>query len=181
MDLATATAADMQALGDVILENYGGLHGLLHNAAILGERVPVEHYDMNTWLKVMQVNFTATCLLTRILMPLLRLKDSARLVFTSSSVGVTPRACWGAYAVSKYALEGFARLLMDELENTSDIEVCIVNPGATRTQMRAEAYPNEDPETLKVADDLAPLYLHMMDPASGDVHGKTFDQNWPNT
>ena len=177
LDLATASAADMQELGDIILNNYGCLHGLLHNAAILGDRVPVEHYDLNTWLKVMHVNFTATCLLTRILMPLLRLSDNARLVFTTSSVGSAPRAYWGAYSVSKYALEGYAQLLFEELDNTSNISVCLVNPGATRTNMRAAAYPNEDPGTVPEPASLLPIYQHVMNPAS-DVHGNTYDKTW---
>ncbi|HAK51323.1 MAG TPA: YciK family oxidoreductase, partial [Gammaproteobacteria bacterium] len=83
------------------------------------------------------------------------------------------RAYWGPYSVSKYAMEGFALLLADELDNTSDIRVNIVNPGATRTSMRAEAYPNEDPLTLKTPEDLMPLYVYMMGPDSSE-NGETF-------
>ena len=84
------------------------------------------------------------------------------------------KAYWGAYAVSKYALEGLAKLLADELENTSSIRFNILNPGGTRTTMRAAAYPGEDPNTLKTAEDLMPLYLYLMGDDSLDENGKTF-------
>ena len=173
MDLATATPDEIQKLAEVMEEQYGRLDGLLHNAAILGERVPVEHYDINTWMKVMQVNLHAVFLLTRIFMPLLRLSSSASLLFSSSGVGTTPRAYWGAYSVSKYALEGLAKLLMEELENASHIRVNILNPGGTRTSMRATAYPNEDPATLKAPEDLMPLYLYLMGDDSEHIKGET--------
>jgi NAD(P)-dependent dehydrogenase (short-subunit alcohol dehydrogenase family) len=133
---------------------------------------------MNTWAKVMQVNFINVCYLTRILMPLMRLAPSASAIFTSSSVGAMPRAYWGAYSVSKYAMEGFAKLLAEETENASDIRVNILNPGGTRTKMRAAAFPNEDPNNLPAPQALMPLYLYLM---GGDVveHGQTFDRNWP--
>ena len=121
----------------------------------------------------MQVNFNGAVLLTRALLPLLRKSFAASLVFTSSSVGKKPRAYWGAYCVSKYAIEGFALLLADELKNTSKIRVNIVNPGATRTKMRAAAYPNEDPLTLKTPQDLMKLYVYLVDPNNSD-HGLTF-------
>ncbi len=174
MDLAMATAGDMQALAEVIEKNYGRLDGLLHNAAILGERVPVEHYDLNQWAKVMQVNLHSVVMMTRLLLPLLQVAESASVVFTSSGVGATPRAYWGAYAVSKYGMEGFAKLLADELENTSKIRVNILNPGGTRTSMRAAAYPGEDPKSLKTADELMGLYLYLMGEGSVEEKGKTF-------
>ena len=173
MDLATATPDEIQKLAEVMEQQYGRLDGLLHNAAILGERVPVEHYDINTWMKVMQVNLHAVFLLTRIFMPLLRQSSSASLLFSSSGVGTTPRAYWGAYSVSKYALEGLAKLLMEELENASHIRVNILNPGGTRTSMRATAYPNEDPATLKAPEDLMPLYLYLMGNDSEHIKGET--------
>ena len=158
-------------------DNYGKLDGLVHNAAILGDRVPFEHYDMNTWMKVMQVNFNAACLLTRILLPTIQQAPHAAIIFTSSGVGTVPRAYWGAYSVSKYALEGFAKLLADELENTSKISVNILNPGATRTDMRRAAYPNEDPADLKSAEELMPLYLYLMSQDSQE-NGETFTMDW---
>ena len=178
MDLSLAGQAEMTELTRVIAENYGRLDGLLHNAAILGERVPFDHYGIEQWQRVMQVNFTAVFLLTRLLMPLLRESGDARVVFTSSTVGETPRAYWGAYAVSKYAMEGFAKLMADELEQTSAIRVNILNPGGTRTAMRAAAYPAEDPRSLKTPEDIMPLYLYLMGPDSREEHGRTFTPEW---
>ena len=178
MDLSLAGQAEMTELTRVIAENYGRLDGLLHNAAILGERVPFDLYGIEQWQRVMQVNFTAVFLLTRLLMPLLRESKDARVVFTSSTVGETPRAYWGAYAVSKYAMEGFAKLMADELEQTSAIRVNILNPGGTRTAMRAAAYPAEDPRSLKTPEDIMPLYLYLMGPDSREEHGRTFTPEW---
>lgn len=178
MDLSQISADDVQQLAGVIETNYGKLDGLLHNAALLGDRVPFDHYSVDQWNRVMQVNTHAVFLLTRLLMPLLHRSPAARLVFTSSTVGATPRAYWGAYAVSKHATEGLATLLADELESTSTIRVNIVNPGGTRTAMRAAAYPAEDPSTVKAPEDLMPLYLYLLGPDSQAEHGKTFTSDW---
>ena len=178
MDLLRDGVEDVTALAEVIETNYGRLDCLLHNASILGERVPFENYSLSEWEQVMQVNLSAVVLLTRLLLPLLQKSDDARLLFTSSSVGETPRAYWGAYAVSKYGMEGFAKLLAEELENTSKIRVNIINPGATRTTMRAAAYPTEDPRDLKTPADLVPLYLYLMGPEGRAEHGRTFTSAW---
>ena len=177
MDLATATVKTIEDLALVLLQRYGRLDGLLHNAAILGDRVPVEYYDIEQWQTVMQANYHAPFLLTRLLMPLLRAAPKASLLFTSSGVGAVPRAYWGAYAVSKYALEGFARLLADEIDTTSNIRVNIINPGATRTAMRAAAYPGENPATVKAPAELMPLYLYLMGDDSEADHAFTFNSD----
>jgi len=175
MDLALAGSDDIKQLADVLETTYGRLDGLLHNAAVLGERIPAEHYDIEKWMNVMQVNFNAAFTLTRLLLPLLRQSKAASLLFTSSSVGATPRAYWGPYAVSKYAVEGLAKLLAEELESTSNIRVNIVNPGATRTRMRRAAFPNEDPTGVKSTETLMPLYLYLMGDDSKGNNGETFN------
>jgi len=175
MDLALAGSEDVKQLANVLETTYGRLDGLLHNAAVLGERIPAEHYDIDKWMNVMQVNFNAAFTLTRLLLPLLRQSKAASLLFTSSSVGATPRAYWGPYAVSKYAVEGLAKLLAEELESTSSIRVNIVNPGATRTRMRRAAFPNEDPAEVKSTETLMPLYLYLMGDDSKDNNGETFN------
>ncbi|MBT3426349.1 MAG: YciK family oxidoreductase [Gammaproteobacteria bacterium] len=177
MDLATTTVAIIEELVVVLQQRYGRLDGLLHNAAILGDRVPVEHYDIEQWQTVMQANYHAPFLLTRLLMPLLRAAPKASLLFTSSGVGAIPRAYWGAYAASKYALEGFAKLLADEIDTTSNIRVNIINPGATRTSMRAAAYPGEDPVSVKMPEELMPLYLYLMGDDSSADHAFTFNSD----
>ena len=173
MDLATASSEDIKQLAEVLDSTYGRLDGLLHNAAMLGDRIPVEHYDINQWMTVMQVNFNAVFMLSRLMLPLLRQAPAASLLFTSSSVGAAPKAYWGPYAVSKYAMEGLAKLLAEELDNTSAIRVNIINPGATRTSMRAKAYPNENPANLKTATSLMPLYLYLMGDDSSAINGET--------
>ena len=177
MDLATTTVSVIEELVAVLEQRYGQLDALLHNAAILGDRVPVEHYDIEQWQTVMQANYHAPFLLTRLLMPLLRSAPSASLLFTSSGVGAIPRAYWGAYAASKYALEGFAKLLAVEIDTTSNIRVNIINPGATRTSMRAAAYPGEDPVTVKEPEELMPLYLYLMGDDAQAEHAFTFNSD----
>lgn len=174
IDLSKLGMENLTELSNQIFVNYGRLDSLVHNAAVLGTRVPVEYSDTVEWESVMQINFNGAVLLTRTLLPLLRKSSSASLVFTSSSVGKKPRAYWGAYCVSKYAIEGFALLLADELKSTSKVRVNVVNPGATRTKMRATAYPNEDPLTVKTPEDLMKLYVYLVDPNNLD-HGITFN------
>ncbi len=178
MDLATATVDEMVELANVIASTYSQLDGLLHNAALLGQLIPFEAYDMNEWMRVQHVNANAPALLTRNLLPVMKQSPDASLAFTTSSVGTRPRAYWGAYAVSKHSLEGLAMLLADELENTSNIRTNIINPGATRTPMRASAYPNEDPATVKTPEELMPLYLYLMGPDSKGENGQLFDTSW---
>tara|TARA_B110000967_G_C18892039_1_gene568074 strand:- start:1035 stop:1817 length:783 start_codon:yes stop_codon:yes gene_type:complete len=176
-DLSHNDPERLAALKQVISERYGALHGLIHNAAILGDRVPFEHYKMTTWAEVFRTNFEAPVAMTQTLLPLLQQSQRSALIFTSSSVGYAPRAYWGAYAASKYALEGLATLLSEELENTSDIRVSVVNPGATRTKMRQAAFPSEDPETVKPPEDLVALYAYLLCPNSEAPRGYRFESD----
>ena len=179
MDLEKITPTDVDNLAQALDKNYGRLDGLLHNAAYLGSRLPFENYSIDEWQKVMHINSTAVFLLTRLLLPLLQRSIDGRLLFTSSSVGSEPRAYWGAYAVSKYAMEGLAKLIAEELEHTSQVKVNIVNPGATRTSMRAQAVPMENPQELKTPEELMPLYLYLLSSESRMEHGKIFNaKDW---
>src|SRR5690606_2706477 len=148
LDFERAQGPEYQHLIEQIETKYGRLDGLVHNAGILGDRSPIEHYDIGTWQSVMHVNVNAVFIRTRCMLPLLKQSEDASLIFTTSGVGNRGRAYWGAYSVSKFATEGLAQILADELENTS-VRVNSVNPCATRTRMRAQAYRAEDPETLK--------------------------------
>jgi NAD(P)-dependent dehydrogenase (short-subunit alcohol dehydrogenase family) len=163
-----------QKVAQVIADEFGRLDGLLHNAGDLGLLSPIEHFDDETWFRVMQINVNAQFLLTKYCIPLLKQSDSASLIFTSSGVGRKGRAYWGAYAASKFANEGMMQVLADELEN-SVIRVNSLNPGATRTKMRANAYPGEDPEALPTAQDIMPAYLWLMDSASKDTNGQAIN------
>ncbi|MBT8143065.1 MAG: YciK family oxidoreductase [Gammaproteobacteria bacterium] len=157
-----------------IHKEFGRLDGLLHNASLLGQRAPIAHYDTMTWHRVMHVNVSAQFLLTRALLPVMQESSDGSIVFTSSGVGRSGRAYWGAYAVSKFATEGLMEVLADELDQ-GPIRVNAINPGATRTAMRAAAYPGEDPMTLATPESLAPAYLYLLGPDSHGVSGRSFD------
>lgn len=173
-DLATLDEAAADNLAEAIRDDYGRLDGILHNASVLGPRVPVAHYPADAWAEVMQVNAMAPVLLTRALLPLLEAAPEASIVFTSSGVGRVGRAYWGAYAVSKFATEGLSQTLADELEHTG-VRVNALNPGGTRTAMRAAAYPAEDPATLPEPEAHMDLYLYLMGPDSAGVTGRSVD------
>ena len=171
LDFERAQGDDYQELVDAIENRYGRLDGLLHNAAILGDRSPIEHYDIATWQRVIHVNLNATFILTRCLLPLLKEAADASIVFTTSTVGHIGRAYWGAYAASKFGVEGLAQVLADELESTR-IRVNTINPGATRTSMRRRAYPAEDRQTLTTPESITSPYLYLLGPDSQGVSGR---------
>jgi NAD(P)-dependent dehydrogenase (short-subunit alcohol dehydrogenase family) len=176
MNFEGAITKDYEELAMTIEDNFGRLDGLLHNAAILGNRSPVELYDPDMWSKVMQVNTTAPFLLSRAMIPLLRKSEDASMIFTSSGVGRKAKAYWGAYAVSKFAIEGLSQLLADELDDErNNIRVNSLNPGATRTNMRARAYPAENPDSNPAPEALMPIYLYLMGPDSKGITGQQFD------
>ncbi len=177
-DLERSGSEDFAELNDSIAQHYGRLDGLLHNASLLGARVPFEHILPVDWRRVMRVNVDAAAELTRALLPALRASNDASIVFTSSSVGRKARAYWGAYAVAKFAVEGLMQLLADELEH-EHIRVNSINPGATRTTMRAAAYPAEDPATVAPPEARLDLYLYLLGPDSCGHSGTAFDaRDW---
>ncbi|GGO70198.1 YciK family oxidoreductase [Bowmanella pacifica] len=174
LDLNGATATHYQQFAQTIREQFGKLDGVLHNASLLGYLRPFAQIEEKEWQDIMQVNVTSQFLLTQALLPVLKLAPKASVVFTSSGVGKTGRAYWGAYAVSKFATEGMMQVLADEYAN-SPIRFNCINPGATRTKMRAKAYPGEKPESLKTPEDLMPLYIYMMADDSNGVNGQSVD------
>jgi len=174
LDLLTVTAEDCQQVAGQITQWVPRLDGVLHNAGLLSEIVPVADIKLQDWLDVMQVNVNATFMLTQALLPLLLKSASASLVFTSSSVGREGRSGWGAYAVSKFATEGLMQVLADEYKQTN-LRVNCINPGGTRTSMRASAFPDEDSQKLKTPADIMPLYLYLMGDDSRRKTGISFD------
>ena len=175
MNLDTATEHDYDELAATIEQEFGRVDGVLHNAGLLGVRTPLELYDPTIWDQVMRVNVTAPFILTQALMPLLKLSENASVIFTSSGVGRKGRAFWGAYSVSKFATEGMMQVWADELENSGNVRLNCINPGATRTQMRANAYPAENPDTLPTPQDIMPAYLYLMGNDSLEVNGQSID------
>ena len=145
---------------------------------MLGDRSPIEHYDIGLWQRVLLVNLTAPFILTRCLLPMLRNSADAAVLFTSSSVGKRGRAYWGAYSVAKAGMENLAEVLADELENTP-IRVNVINPGRTRTRMRARAYPGENPASVPTPQRHSPAYLYLLGGASRGVRGQRFDLQGP--
>jgi NAD(P)-dependent dehydrogenase (short-subunit alcohol dehydrogenase family) len=123
----------------------------------------------------MHVNLTAAFALTQVLLPALRKSADAAVIFTSSGVGRRGKAYWGAYAASKFALEGLSQVLADELEGTSRIRVNTVNPGRARTVMRRQAYPAEDIGTLPLPGTLLEPYLRLLGPRGAGITGQAFD------
>lgn len=174
LDLATATEENCINLASGLAGEFDHLDGILHNASVLGERRPIESAGYAAWQEVMQVNVNAQFLLTRHLLPLLQAAPSASIIFTSSGVGRTGKAYWGAYAVSKFATEGFMQVLASELENTSKIRVNSLNPGATNTSMRRSAYPAEQPDSNPSPDEIMATYLFLMGDDSLGVTGRAF-------
>jgi NAD(P)-dependent dehydrogenase (short-subunit alcohol dehydrogenase family) len=175
LDLEKALAGDYDRLAAALLERFGRLDGLLHNAALLGMLAPIEHYDVPTWCRVLHVNVTAAFALTQVLLPALRKSADASVVFTASSVGRRGRAYWGGYAVSKFALEGLSQVLADELEGITHVRVNTLNPGRARTAMRRQAYPAEDSDAPPPPEALTAPYLALLGPASLGVTGQAFD------
>ncbi len=174
MDLESANAESYTTLAQSIDSEFGRLDGLVHNASILGERFSIEQYDAVTWQKVMHVNVTATFALTQVFLPLLQLSADPSVIFTSSGVGRTGKAFWGAYAASKFATEGLSQVLADEHRHGKLRANCI-NPGPTRTNMRLAAYPAEDRDLLKRPEDILAPYIYLLGPDSKGVTGESFD------
>jgi len=173
LDLLTCTPEECQQLAQKISIHTPRLDGVLHNAGLLGDVAPMDQQKIDVWQDVMQVNVNGTFMLTQALLPLLLRSDSGSLVFTSSSVGQQGRANWGAYAVSKFATEGMMQVLAEEYQG--QLRVNCINPGGTRTGMRASAFPTEDPQKLKTPADIMPLYLWLMGDDSRRKTGMTFD------
>jgi NAD(P)-dependent dehydrogenase (short-subunit alcohol dehydrogenase family) len=178
-DLAGLADENAAALSQAVGESFGRLDGLLHNASLLGPKVPVAHYPTDQWQQVFQVNVHSVFLLTRALIPLLDESGTASVVLTSSSVGRQGRAYWGAYAASKFAVEGLCQILADEHEHTGRIRFNSLNPGGTRTPMRRAAYPAENPADVPPPEARMDLYLYLMSDASKDENGRQFDaRDW---
>ena len=174
LDLMGATKQHYLEMASTIQQQFGRLDGVLHNAGLLGQLSPLEHIEEATFDDVMQVNVKAQLLLTQAILPLIKQSPDGRIIFTSSTVGHNGRAFWGTYAISKFATEGMMQVLADELSDTS-VNVNAINPGGTRTGMRAQAFPAEDARLLKTPQYIMPLYLYLMGPESRHVSGQCID------
>lgn len=174
LDLASANAESYTTLANSIGDEFGRLDGLVHNASILGERYSIAQYDAVLWQRVMHVNVTAAFAMTQVFLPLLQQSSDASIIFTSSGVGRTGKAFWGAYAASKFATEGLSEVLADEHRH-SQLRVNCINPGATRTNMRLAAFPAEDRDALKTPEQILATYVYLLGADSKGVTGESFN------
>ena len=162
MDLSEFDKIDQ--LGAALYERYKRLAILVGNAGLLGTLGPIHHLDPQVWNQTIAINLTANWRLIRSLDPVLRQSDAGRAVFITSTAGQNPHPYWGVYAVSKAGLEMLVKIYAHEVYKTS-INVNLFNPGGTRTNMRAEAVPGEDPMTLKTPDFVANQIVEMTLPS----------------
>jgi len=174
LDLASANSNAYESLATNLAEEYGRLDGLVHNASIIGDRFSIEQYDAVQWQRVMHVNLTSAFALTQVMLPMVKQAEDPSIIFTSSSVGRIGRAHWGAYAVSKFATEGLSQVLADEHRH-GKLRVNCINPGATRTSMRLEAFPGEDRDKLKRPEEILAPYLFLLGPDSKGITGESLD------
>jgi len=172
LDLKGATKQNYIDMSATIAEQFGQLDGVLLNASMLGELTPFTQIHEQIFDEVMKVNVTSQCLIAQALIPTLLLANNASMIFTSSGVGSQGRAFWGPYSISKFATEGMMQVIADEYENTS-LRTNAINPGATKTNMRASAFPAEDKSQLATAEDIMPLYVYLMSDDSLEVNGQT--------
>lgn len=171
LDLGEVEAID--GLAAPIHERWGRLDILVGNAGMLGRMTPMTHYPPDLWRKVFDLNFHANWRLIRALDPLLRASDAGRAIFVTSGVGRSLKPYWGAYAVSKAALDAMVTIYAREVEG-SNLKVNLVSPGALRTDMRAQAMPGEDPMTLRAPEALADLFFELAS-AACVRHGEWVD------
>jgi NAD(P)-dependent dehydrogenase (short-subunit alcohol dehydrogenase family) len=161
-----------------VKEKWNKLDILVNNASILGVRTSILDYPEDIWEEVIDVNLNGQFFVIKAVLPFLLKSNNGSIINVSSSVGRRGKGLWGAYAASKFGLEGLTQVLADEL-SAKNVRVNSVNPGGTRTKMRATAYPEEDPMTLPAPHDITPIFLYLASDKSIGVTGKAFDaRDW---
>ena len=174
LNLHGATPQHYKDMAMTIDQQFGKLDGILFNAGFLGYLSPMDQVGDKLWNEVMQVNLNSMFFMLKPLFSVLKKAPLASVVFTSSGVGRKGRTFWGPYAISKFATEGMMQTLADEYQD-STLRFNCINPGATRTQMRAKAYPAEDSSQLKVPAEIMSPYLYLMDDSSQQTNGLSID------
>ena len=164
---------DVKRLAREIEVKWQKLDILVNNASILGVRSHIMEYPEDVWEKVVHINLNAQFFVTKALLPLLNKSDNSSIINVSSSVGRKGKKEWGAYAASKFGVEALTQVLAHEMESTN-VRVNSVNPGGTRTDMRAGAYPDEDPDTLPTPLDISPVFVYLASDESLDINGQEF-------
>ena len=164
-------SADVERMVDETVERFGKIDVLLNNAGLLGPRVRIEEYPEDEWRRVIDANLTGPFLVSKAVIP--HLPEGGSIINVVSGVSVEGRAEWGAYSVSKFGVEGLTQILAAELEERG-IRVNAVDPGGMRTDMRAAAYPEEDPATRITPEENTAVFLYLASDESKDVTGKRF-------
>lgn len=162
MDFEGATEDDYTGLANTLEKEFGQLDGLLHNAARRDPLTPLWKIELDDWFGVLQVNLNAPFMLTRACLELLNASQSASIIFTTDHQAREHHAYWGAYGVSKHALDELMRILADELENQSSIRVNAIDPGSVRTNMRARSHPGLDPGKMTEPEAIMNSYLYLL-------------------
>jgi NAD(P)-dependent dehydrogenase (short-subunit alcohol dehydrogenase family) len=171
-------AQDVENIVGQTVQRFGAIDVLVNNASILGPREPIANYPLAAWDEVIRINLTGLFLMTRAVLPIMLERRRGSIINVTSGVGRIGKARWGAYAVSKAGLECFTQVLADEVSQTG-IRVNSVNPAASRTWMRAEAYPTEDPLTLPTPEEITPLFVYLASDASAGVTGQSLEaRDW---
>lgn len=165
---------DYHELARTLKKEFGRLDGLLHNAARRDPFTPLWKIELDDWYDIIQVNLNAPYMLTLACLDLLNAAESASIIFTTDHQSRQHHAYWGAYGVSKYALDGLMLTLADELENQSPIRVNAIDPGAVRTNMRVKSFPGIEPDTMTPPEDIMDVYLYLMSQRSAHINGLTF-------
>ena len=167
-DLSDLDEIKSQEIVNIISQDYKSLDCIIHNAATIEKMSNIEDFDLKSWERILKINLTSSFLLTKFLLPLMKSTKNPRLIFTSSGVAFEGKAYWGAYSVSKGGSKVLSEILSDELEHIENFKVFNFNPMATRTDMRAMAFPAEDPHQLKSVNKLIPYYKWMISEMSND-------------
>lgn len=167
-------ADDVKSFVYFVLERWGAIDILLNNASMLGPRVPISEYPVDVFEKVMHVNVNSIFYMTKLVLPIMMKNRAGSIINVSSGVGRVGKAHWGAYAASKFAVEGLTQVTANEVKEFG-IRANAVNPGGTRTKMRAEAYPDEDQMTLPAPEDITDIFVYLASDLSKDVTGQSFD------
>ncbi len=169
-----SSADDVKLFIDFVMERWGVINILVNNASLLGPRAPLAEYPVDEFEKVMRVNVNSIFYTTKYALPVMLKNRNGSIINVSSGVGRVGKANWGAYAASKFAVEGLTQVTANEVKE-SGIRANAVNPGGTRTKMRAEAYPDEDPMTLPAPEDTTDVFVYLASDLSRDVTGQSFD------
>jgi NAD(P)-dependent dehydrogenase (short-subunit alcohol dehydrogenase family) len=164
-------SADVQRLVDRVVERFGRIDVLVNNAGLLGPRVTIEEYPEDEWRRVIDANLTGPFLVSKAAIP--HMPEGASIVNVVSGVSIEGRAEWGAYSVSKFGVEGLTQILAAELKERG-VRVNAVDPGGMRTDMRAAAYPDEDPTTRITPEENTAVFLYLASDESKDVTGERF-------